>query len=243
MIDYKLIAKGSSIFRGLSEEEKNSLLRDGKLRHFNKKEFLFHHGDKLMSLFIICSGTVKISRSSSEGKEKTLNVLTAQNIICDSRIYESKTVHQYNAVSVTDVVLLEFSKDWLRENVKSKGEFALNLLLELSLQNQRIELEAEHKASMSVAQSLACFLQELCLAFKLDPKGFELPYSKKLIASRLGIENETLSRALPKLESYGIKVEGSHVIINSFEMIEDKVCSSCSIEGDCSIHENLKRQF
>lgn len=68
------------------------------------------------------------------------------------------------------------------------------------------EVEAEHQATMSAAQLVACFMQRLCVLYNFDPKGFDLPYSKTLIASRLGMELETFSRTLAKLKEHGIAV-------------------------------------
>ena len=47
-----------------------------------------------------------------------------------------------------------------------------------------------------------------------DVHGFTLPFKKSLIASRLGMELETLSRALPKLKEHGITVKGSQVVFH-----------------------------
>lgn len=243
MLDYRQVAKSSPIFQGLSEEEKSSLLNGGKIRYLNKKEVLFRHGDPLVNLYIICFGSIQTFRSNSQGDEKTLNVLTVHDIICGNKIYEPCATHQYSAMAVTDAAVLEFPKNWLKENVKKYGDFALNLLAFISKQNEMAELEVEHKIMMSAPQILACFLQKLCMVYDLDPKGFELPYGKKLIASRLGIEFETLSRTLAKLKEYGIEVSGNRVTIKNMDHIEERVCNSCSIEGSCHVHNSLRDKF
>ena len=74
------------------------------------------------------------------------------------------------------------------------------------------QIEVEQQATMTAPQLLDCFLRQLCRSYELDPHGFTLPYKKSLIASRLGMEMETLSRAWPKLKDHGIMVKGSHVI-------------------------------
>ena len=72
---------------------------------------------------------------------------------------------------------------------------------------------------------------------------FILPYSKKLIASRLGIEVETFSSTLLKLQEYGIKVIGSHVVISDINTVGKNVYNHCSIEQDCKLHANFKKEF
>lgn len=243
MIDYEQIAKSAAIFKGLSLDEKNDLLKDGKIRYLNKKEFLFRHGDPLLNFYIVCFGSIQLFRNNADGGEKTSNILTARDIICGEKIHQPCGRHQFNAVAVGDAVVIEFPKIWLKESAKKYSEFALNLVAEISNQASMAELEAEHQAAMSATQLVACFLQKLCLIHDFDPRGFELPYSKKLIASRLGMELETFSRTLPKLKECRIDVLGSHVAISGSGAIEENVCSHCSIEEDCHIHESFKKKF
>ena len=74
----------------------------------------------------------------------------------------------------------------VKETARKYGSFAINLLSATD-QVHLAELEAEHQANMFAAQLVACFLQRLCVLYDFNPKGFDLPYSKSLIASRLGM--------------------------------------------------------
>lgn len=99
------------------------------------------------------------------------------------------------------------------------------------------------QATMSAAQLVACFIQRLCVLYDFDPKGFDLPYSKTLIASRLGMELETFSRTLAKLKVNGIMVEGNRVTIHDLERIGQYVCGFCSISGECATHEEMEKKM
>ena len=105
------------------------------------------------------------------------------------------------------------------------------------------EVEAEHQATMSAAQLVACFLQRLCVLYDYDPKGFDLPYSKTLIASRLGMELETFSRTVAKLKDHGIAVKGTHVSITDLKRIEEYVCGFCSVSEDCTAHQAMEKKM
>ena len=132
---------------------------------------------------------------------------------------------------------------WLKEVARKNGTFALNLLSIIARQAHLAALEAEHQASMSAAQLVACFMQRLCMLYGFDPKGFELPYSKSLIASRLGMEIETFSRTLSKLKEQGLRVEGTHVSITNLKRIEHYVCGFCSIVDDCPTHQSIEAKL
>ena len=62
----------------------------------------------------------------------------------------------------------------------------------------------------------------------------KLPYDKTLVASKLGMQPETFSRALSKLKkNTGIEVQGSIITIPDFKMLSDYCCSVCSSEYPC----------
>jgi len=104
-------------------------------------------------------------------------------------------------------------------------------------------VEAEHKATMTAAQQVGCFLERLCILHDFDPHGFDLPYSKTLIASRLGMELETFSRALAKVRDHGISIQGSRVSFNDIQEVEDFACADCSMAGNCDEHEMLRQKL
>jgi hypothetical protein len=76
--------------------------------------------------------------------------------------------------------------------------------------------------------------------YGFDPKNFDLPYKKTLIASRLGMALETFSRSLEKLSDHGITLSGNHVSIHDFEKSTKFVCSECSISDVCENHPDDK---
>ena len=243
MIDYRQIIKAAKIFDDLGEQDKNALLNDGDICCLDKKEFLFHHGDPVANFYIVGSGSVQLFRTDTDGNEKTLEVLSALDVICDDKIYESDGVHQYSAIAINDIVVIKFPKIWLKETIKKNNNFALNLLTLTSHQVEMARIEAEHKTTMSTVQLVACFLQELCLAHNFNPTDFKLPYSKKLIASRLGIKMETFSRTLPKLKKLGIIINKSNVTITNPVLVEDEVCNHCSIGDGCRIRNYFRKKI
>ena len=139
--------------------------------------------------------------------------------------------------------MIEFPISWLKDNIKRNGILALNVLGMLSRRMNIATVEAEHQATMSAAQQVSCFLERLCILHDFDPHGFDLPYSKTLIASRLSMEVETFSRALSKIRDHGISVQGNRISFNDIEEMESFACSQCSIAGDCREHEQLRERL
>ncbi len=237
---YPDVINNLKLFSGLSDHEKEKILRDGKIRWYERGHQLFRHGDPIQHFYIVCSGAMQLLRATPDGHEITTDVVIPGNTLCKREIFRDQARHhQVSAVVVKDVVVVEFPAAWLKKIAMENPVIMLNILSTLSQYAHMVEVEIEHKTTMNAAQQVACFLQRLCLMHGLDPQGFELPYSKSLIASRLGMEPETFSRTLTKLKAHGIEVTNSYVRFHDLEEIGKYVCHSCSMVDECTTHEAL----
>jgi CRP/FNR family transcriptional regulator, dissimilatory nitrate respiration regulator len=234
--------RGLHFFAGLTAEEKDALLKDGQVRSYRRRQVIFRQGDPLANFYLIYSGTVQLFRETPDGREVTLDILTAGDVACITEIFELSGVYAANAVAVKEAVVMALPKRWLLETAQKNGVFALGLLSAISSQSRAVEVDAEHQATMSAPQLVACFLQHLCAAHDFNPLGFDLPVSKSLIASRLGMEIETLSRALPALRKFGITVKGKQVMFQDFPGIEEHVCGHCSVMETCRARQAVRRK-
>jgi CRP-like cAMP-binding protein len=227
----------------IPEQEKNALLGQGQIRHVSSNQNLFRTGDAIEHFYIICCGAIKLVCETADGKEVTTDIsILGQTIGTLSTFEHSQKRHRVSAIAIQDSTVLEFSADWLK-NAAHNPVIALDILSNISQYVHMIELEVEQKSTMSSAQRLACFLQRLCMMHDFDPQGFTLPYSKSLIASRLGIQPETFSRTLNTLDSHGISVQDSHVVFHDIEAIEKFSCEHCTFVGDCSTHQDVTRKL
>lgn len=231
------------LFNSLSDAEKEDLIKGGRIRNYPRGSTIFIHGSPVTHFYIIIAGVVQLYRTNADGEEKTIDIMKSGHTMCEAEIMDSCRSHRVNAITVDDTVIIEFPVNWLKEAAKKYSPFALNLLSLISQQAHLAEVEAEHQATMTAAQLVACFMQRLCVLYDFKPESFELPYSKTLIASRLGMELETFSRTLAKLKDHGITVKGNHVSINDLEKIEEYVCSFCSVAEDCATHYVMEKKI
>jgi CRP/FNR family transcriptional regulator, dissimilatory nitrate respiration regulator len=228
-----------SLFHGLSEKERQGLLQQGLPRWYSRGQYIFRHGEPLKYFYIICSGTLQLSRETPGGVEITIDILGAGQTLCKQEIFQLPArAHQVSALTVNDALVLEFPAAWLKEAARNPI-IALNILSAISYYAHMGEVEAD-KITMTASQQIACFLQHLCITYALDPVGFDLPCSKALIASRLGMKPETFSRALATLRQNGIDVEDSRVSFRHVASLHDYVCGHCSIIDSCQTYKAMQ---
>ncbi|HVY13437.1 MAG TPA: Crp/Fnr family transcriptional regulator, partial [Alphaproteobacteria bacterium] len=206
-------------------------------------EPLFHYDDRIEHFYIVCEGAVQLFRETADGHEATADVLLPGEFIGETDILQPRQSWPFNALAAKDSVVCELPLGWLKENARTQPVLAMNLLTILSQRTHIAAVEAEHKATMTAAQQVACFLERLCVLHDFDPRGFDLPYSKTLIASRLGMELETFSRTLSKIRDHGITVKGTHVSFQDLDAMESFVCDHCSIADNCREHELLRAKI
>lgn len=233
--------KKLSLFSGLGETEGMALLRQGEPRWYAREQYLFRHGDPILHFYIVCSGAVQLFRETPGGNEITTDIAGCGQALPLTEIFKAPvTVHEVSAFALSDTVVLEYPASWLREAIRNPV-IARNVLSAISNYAHMIEVEAEHKNSMTAAQQIACFLQRLCIIHGLDPRGFDLPCSKAVLASRLGMKPETFSRALASLRENGIDITHNRVAFRNLPGMDEYVCGHCSIADDCHPHQAMKR--
>jgi CRP-like cAMP-binding protein len=232
--------KSLPLFEGLSDGEKDEFLGKARVKNHSRGSHIFTQGDNVKSFYIIQSGVVRLFRTTPGGDEITTDILIKGDTICERKVFRYNTLHPDYALCVEDATLLEFPATWLRDSVRKNAVLSLNILSILSLRSLLKDIESEHQTTMSTAQIVACFLQWMCNIHGFDPRSFELPYNKSLIASRLGMKQETFSRTLPRLRENGIDIQGTHVSFLNFHDIDKYTCENCSFMDDCRARKMMR---
>lgn len=231
------------LFAGIDAEEKSALFQGGKMRRYAAGENLFTLGDPVRTFAIIGDGAVQLFRLTPDGHEMTTEILLAGDSFGETEILQQCPTHQFSARAVKPTAVMEFPHAWLKKAIQNHPTLALNLLALLARRASSGVIETERRATMTAAQQLACFLERLCVLHDYDPHDFELPYSKTLIASRLGMELETLSRALAKIRTHGIDVQGTRISFTDLKKMENFACHGCAQAGNCPEHAVLMQKL
>lgn len=236
---YSDILNNMRLFTGVPVKERDALLSQGHLKHLHTGEMLFNHGDPIKSFYIVCGGSLQMTRELPDGRHLTTDISSAGRTIGKTSILERcHKFHRVSARALEETTVLEFPAKWLSD-ISNHPVFSLNILAAISDYTKDVELEAEQRTTMTASQRLACFLLRICTLHHLDPRRFELPYSKTLIASRLGMKPETFSRTLATLEEHGIRVANTTVTFENVDLIQQFICEHCSVIGECPSHITL----
>lgn len=217
----------------LPPESLAKLAKGAHYRTVTKGDVLYKRDAKADTGFILMNGWVKVSRATLAGDEAVLDVLTSGHMLGEEGLFNGAVYHA-TATVVESGTVLSFSLPELRTLMAHHQGLALTMLEHAAKQRYLQAMELENRALKTAPERLACFLLRL---LPMPAKGAHrvlLPIDKILLAARLGMQPETLSRALKALQTDGlISMEGASISVPSGESLQHFSCANCSSAYPC----------
>lgn len=211
-----------------------TLHESGQTVTYTKGQVLFTQGDPAVWFYMVESGWVKLFRETLDGDEVILDVLPAGYVFGETAMFDESKTYGCGAEVIENCTLRAYPLNLLGEYIEANPALALSMLRHMNHRNVLREREVEHLTVMNAPQRIGCFLLRLCKVKQPVPIVLNLPYDKTLIASRLGMQPETFSRALNRLqEDTDVKVKGSTVTINNIGSLITYTCTACSNVFPC----------
>ena len=216
------VLRKAPLFAVLPEEDLRWVASLAVPRRFGKKEAVFREGDRAEGFFVIASGKVKVFKLSEEGKEQVLHVLEAGQSFAEASLFEGG-FYPAHAETLTETEMIFLPKRPFLEALEKRPKVAIRMLGSLSRWLKQMTTLVENLSLRDVETRLLLFLSEELKSRGIplrDGATLDLPFSKNVLASRLGTVPETFSRALKKLQEEGrIDVRGKRIRILSAESI------------------------
>ena len=200
------------LFGALDEPTMAELLRGTIPRTYPKHHLLFQQGDPADALYVVLDGWVKVFRSTPSGEEAVFGVFTQAETFAEAALFLGGR-YPASAEVVEEARLLCVRGTPFRDRLLDRPEICLSMLGSMSMHLHKIIGQVEQLQTRSSTQRMADFLLGLCPVVE-GPAVVTLPYDKSLIASRLGMKPESLSRALSKLRVLGVTTDGNRVVIS-----------------------------
>ncbi|TCV83261.1 Crp/Fnr family transcriptional regulator [Sulfurirhabdus autotrophica] len=185
--------------------------------HAEKGQVLFRAGEMALGFHVVVFGQVKLAFTSAKGVEKVVQLFGAGQSFGEALMFLEKP-YPLSAITLSDSLLLHIPKSAVENGISQDKQFAHKMLAGLSMRLHGLIHDVEAYSLRSSAQRVIGYLlqhEDLDTAPTLH-----LSVSKNVIASRLNITPETLSRILHDLVSANlIRVEGKDVTILNVEKL------------------------
>ncbi len=208
--DYATLEQ-TALFAGLGEEELAHLLVDASLRSYGRGHVVFVQGDPADRLFVVLDGWVRLSRVTAEGQQVTIHIFGPGESIAEAAVFQMRR-YPVTGEAVDHTRLLVISARSLLARLRARTDLCFNMMASMALRLHRFVEQLEQITSRSAAERVALFLSRLCPGER-GPCELRLPLDKTLIAARLGMQPETLSRAFAKLRTVGVETHGHRLMV------------------------------
>ncbi len=215
------ILQRTNLLATISAEDIARLANAASVMVFGRGQQIFEHGAPAERFYAILSGWVKVSNIDVHGNEAILGLFAVGETFAEAAMFMGGG-YPANAQAIEETTLIAFDRKFFVSEITKNADLALGMLGALSHHAHRLTQDVEQLQTQSGDQRLAAFLLNLCPA-GADRTAITLPYDKSLIAGRLGMKPETLSRAFAKLRGFGVQVKGTQVVVSEVKRLRERV--------------------
>lgn len=217
--EHENIARDSVLFASTPKEVVDALLARTPVMRVERGTTIFSQGDPARSIHIVLDGWVKLFRIAPSGTEAVVGVFTRGHSFGEA-VALRQVVYPVFADAVTDCTLLRVDAAELLKHLRGNPEIAIAMLTATYAHLHNFVAQIEQLKAQTGPQRVAQFLLELA-QLPVGSCSVELPYDKVLIAGRLGMKPESLSRAFTKLREQGVRIQQNSAEIDDIAALRD----------------------
>jgi CRP/FNR family cyclic AMP-dependent transcriptional regulator len=209
------ILSSINIFSDLSDNELEKLQKVFKPRNYLKNSMIILEEEYGDLVFVVKTGTIKITRVNDEGKEVILALLGPGEIFGELAILDGEA-RSANALAQENCQLLAINKEDFLDILKHNFSISYSLMCELAKRlrksDQQIEALSLSDAEHRIGVSLLNLAEDMGVIRKGKVTIQNLPFQQD-IANMAGTSRETVSRVMKILENKDMISKEGHTLI------------------------------
>lgn len=209
----KNVARNSLLIRALPEKHVEALLARSVWKHYDRGETLFLQDEKSTAIHIVLDGWIKLYRVTPSGSEAVVSVFTRGESFGEAVALRNMP-YPVSGESATPSDVMHIPSAVLIDLIKRDPEVGLSILSSTFTHLHSLVAQLEQLKAQTGAQRVAEFLLNLTDCAESGECVVEMPYDKVLIAGRLGMKPESLSRAFGRLKKVGVKIDRNRALIS-----------------------------
>lgn len=219
--DYVRALRRAYLFADMSEEHLQALLRDAREIQLRPGTDLFSHGTPAEHFYFVRDGLIKLFRLSREGDEKIIEIIRPGETFAEAVAFMGNQArYPVSAQAVSDASVIAFGQKTFLQLLRHSPEACFGMLASMSRRLHMLVNQIDSLTLQNATYRLVAYLLEQIPAGAEASPDIQLMTPKAVIASRLAIQPETLSRILARLRQGGlIDVQGAHITVRDVEAL------------------------
>ena len=192
------------LFSDLTDAHIDAVLQHTWVADLEDGMSLFEQGKQAREFFLLERGQMKLARYSAEGNEKIIDLIAPGGTFAEAVMFSKQQVYPVTATATVASRVFCFDGPAyigiLRESTEACFAILAQMSRRLHFQIAEIERLTLHNATFR----LVCYLLDQVPSTQLGVSEVRLDARKNVIAARLSITPETLSRSFAKLSKEGL---------------------------------------
>ena len=193
------------LFRGCDRALLTDVLGKSASRYasYRKGDFIAMQNSVCRSLYLLCEGSVYARMVSEEGREFTLDTLSAPDVLASAFLFGTENILPVTIIANSDCELWIVSKESIRSLIEQDTAVLHNFLTVLSDHSLFLSRKLEQFALQTLSSRLLGYLEKNNVVQNLQETAFIL-----------GVTRPSLSRAISQLVRQGVvrKEEAGYVL-------------------------------
>jgi|COG998Drversion2_1049125.scaffolds.fasta_scaffold74102_2 CRP-like cAMP-binding protein len=191
------------LFGGLDDDQLAQLLETTRVIHLDEGQHLFQSQQEAQQFFMVRSGTIRLYLSAPDGAEKVIHLITAGETFAEAITFMEGQVYPVNASALDVCEVLAFSNNTFRAILRDSTDTCFRLMADMSTWLKRQIADIDALTLQNATLRFTNYLLHQIPAGAQDEVTIRLGAPKHVIASRLSIQPESLSRILRNLQTEG----------------------------------------
>jgi len=213
------------LFSGLEEAAVERLLRGSSVETIDRDSVLFRQGEAADRFYVVIDGQVELYVEGNEGNDSVIDIAGPGASFAEEAIFDSG-IFTVCAKVVDQARLVVVEADPFLDQLRNNFDLVTAIMARMSHHLRTLVRQISELKLKTTAQRLGGFL----LSLSDDDSGratVRLPYDKRLLAGRLGMKPESLSRALSKLREIDVRDREGTITIGDISQLR-----AFCLEGD-----------
>ena len=176
------------LFRGGDRMVLEAVLQrpPGRYASYRKGDFIALQDDVCRTLFLLCEGSVYAQMTSAEGRELTLDTLSAPDTLASAFVFGTENRYPVSIIAQADCRLWVLSRESLREILEQDRTVLRNFLTIISDHSLFLSRRINEFALQSLASRVVSYLKDNHSIRNLQEVAFILGVARPSLSRMIG---------------------------------------------------------
>jgi CRP-like cAMP-binding protein len=214
------------LFADLDQEQFDGVIKHTRRVVLQESEVLFEQQQPAREIFLLESGQIKLALVSPEGQEKVIDLILPGTSFAEAIMFSRNPTYPVTATAIVASRVWSIDAGYYAGILHQSTDACFAVMAQMSRRLHWQVAELDRLTLHNAASRVVRYLLDQVPSTHLVSSEFQLDTPKHVIASRLSITPETLSRTFAKLSREGcLDITDNTVRLHDIEKLRAQVQS------------------